>query len=178
MWYWLVCKSFFCYEIENKKLISTANAQVNAKLDVLASYKFKRAIFITKKAHEIATQLAETGQILGNKKVQYTKELKNVRIKPNKKVIDTKDNILVILGKYTPNPNSPIKGKGYPRSARGQFISFLKTRCPVITQDEYNTTTVCCLCDNRLYVAKTSHRYVKCCNCNTPNGRSVSLFLI
>lgn len=49
----------------------------------LAHYKFKRAIFITKTAINIARQLAETGKILPNQRVEY--RLHN-KFKPNDKV--------------------------------------------------------------------------------------------
>lgn len=81
---------------------------------ILAHYKFKREIFIKKSAASIASQLAETGIIEPNRKVQYDTNAKkhrnNVRFRRREQFQHAKRNTLIIIGDYKESPNSPMRG--------------------------------------------------------------------
>ncbi|KAG4067160.1 hypothetical protein HA402_000151 [Bradysia odoriphaga] len=140
---------------------ASGNMMVNP---VLAHYKFKRSIFITKTAVDVAKQLAETGQVVPSRPVPYKHEHKSKspeQRQTNKGKFETaKQTTLIIIGNFKMRPDSPMKG--HPRSALGQFHRELRRRCDMLVQDEHNTTKACYLCRNKLEIAQPPERFAQC----------------
>lgn len=148
---------------EMKHLATVQGVLVNP---TLAHHKFKRSIFITKTAVNIATQLAETGEIIPNQRVKYrhsdkvARKSRQFREERKGKFEYARKTSLIFLGNFKLEANSPMKG--HPRSAHGQFLRELKRRCDVITINEHNTTKSCAFCRKHLEVAKPPERFSQC----------------
>lgn len=53
-----------------------------------------------------------------------------------------------------------------PRSARGQFLRPLQSRCDIIVINEHNTTKLCGRCNGKLEVWEPPKRFSQCVSCH------------
>lgn len=78
------------------------------------------------------------------------------------KLVGKQHDVLVFVGSFRLNPNSPIKG--YQRTPFRLLLSKLRLFADVMLIDEFRTTKLCSICHEPTFISRNKHRYLVCLN--------------